>query len=85
MNTASAAANSNNPRPRSASEEPRAQRTWIAVLAAAIAGVLLLLITPFPRGFQGETTGDAALVSQVENALDSGHWHHVAAAKIRWR
>ncbi|GEB21786.1 serine hydrolase domain-containing protein [Brevibacterium aurantiacum] len=82
MNTASAAANSNNPRPRSASEEPRAQRTWIAVLAAAIAGVLLLLITPFPRGFQGETTGDAALVSQVENALDSGHWHHVAAAKI---
>ncbi|WP_231443697.1 serine hydrolase domain-containing protein [Brevibacterium zhoupengii] len=82
MNTATASESSNTPRPHSAPDESGTQRTWVAVLTAGIVGVLLLLITPFPRGFQGETTGDAALVSQVENALDSGHWHHVAAAKI---
>ena len=64
--------------PRSAT--PR--RGIIAIIAAVVAAALLLLITPLPRGFQGEPTGDATLVSEVENVLGSKHWHHVSAAKI---
>lgn len=58
------------------------RRGLAAIIAAVIVGTLLVLITPFPRGFQGETTGDAALVEQVEETLGRQHWHHVAAAKI---
>lgn len=52
------------------------------MIAAAAVAVLLLVITPLPRGFQGEPTGDPTFVSEVENVLGSKHWHHVAAAKI---
>ncbi|SMX83689.1 CubicO group peptidase, beta-lactamase class C family [Brevibacterium sp. 239c] len=64
----------------SRSAPPR--RRIIAIIAAVVAAALLLLITPLPRGFQGEPTGDATLVSEVENVLGSKHWHHVSAAKI---
>ena len=53
-----------------------------AIIAAVLAAALLVLITPFPRGFQGEPTGDAAFVDELEATLGSKHWHHVAAAKI---
>ncbi|WP_350269948.1 serine hydrolase domain-containing protein [Brevibacterium sp. CBA3109] len=66
-----------------ATTDPSPPRRGIsAVMAAAIATGLLLLITPFPHGFQGEPTGSAAFVDEVEKALGSKHWHHFAAAKI---
>lgn len=58
------------------------RRRFAAIIAAVIIGALLVLITPFPRGFQGETTGNAALVDKVEESLGRQHWHHVAAVKI---
>lgn len=66
------------PRPRTVPPS----RRFAAIIAAVIIGGLLVLITPFPRGFQGETTGNAALVEQVEETLGRQHRHHVAAAKI---
>ena len=52
------------------------------MIAGVVVAVLLLLITPLPREFQGEPTGDATFVNEVETTLGSKHWHHVAAAKI---
>lgn len=60
----------------------RPRRRLVAAIAAVVAAALILLATPLPRGFQGEATGDPRLVSEIENALGSKHWHHVAAAKI---
>ncbi|WP_166974968.1 serine hydrolase domain-containing protein [Brevibacterium atlanticum] len=58
------------------------RRRMTAFAAAAIAAALLAVITPWPRGFQGTPTGDAALMSALEGALGSKHWQHVAAARI---
>ncbi|RBP67140.1 CubicO group peptidase (beta-lactamase class C family) [Brevibacterium sanguinis] len=58
------------------------RRTTAAAVAAALVAALLLLITPFPRGFQGDPTGDARLRTEVTGVLGSGHWHHLAAARI---
>ena len=52
------------------------------MIAAAVVAALLLLITPLPRGFQGEPTGDATFANELETTLGSKHWHHVSAAKI---
>ena len=66
--------------PRHSPAPPRRRLT--AILTAAIAVVLLLLITPLPRGFQGEPTGDPTLLGELEGALGSAHWQHIAAAKV---
>lgn len=58
------------------------RRVLIAVIAATVTAVVLAAITPWPRGFQGTPTGDAELMSELEEALGSRHWQHVAAARI---
>ncbi|WP_180957567.1 serine hydrolase, partial [Brevibacterium aurantiacum] len=54
----------------------------IAVIAATVTAAVLAAITPWPRGFQGTPTGDAELMAELEDALASQHWQHVAAARI---
>src|SRR5699024_8694017 len=66
----------------SAKPEPSPRRRIAALVAAALTAVVLSAITPWPRGFQGTPTGDAALMSEVAQALGGGHWQHVAAARI---
>ncbi|MFE1082146.1 serine hydrolase domain-containing protein [Brevibacterium sediminis] len=58
------------------------RRMGFALLAAALTAAVLAAITPWPRGFQGTPTGDAELVTELEDALGSQHWQHVAAARI---
>lgn len=60
----------------------RPPRRRIALLAAALTAAVFAAITPWPRGFQGEPTGDAVLMAELEDALGSNHWQHVAAARI---
>ena len=66
----------------SAAAPPPPRRIGIALLAAALTAAVLAAITPWPRGFQGTTTGDAELMAGLEDALGSQHWQHVAAARI---
>lgn len=80
MDIGTEALHSRTSHPTPSTAPPR--RRFAAIIAAVITGTLLLLITPFPRGFQGETTGNAALVEQIEETLGRQHWHHVAAARI---
>ncbi|WP_101652962.1 serine hydrolase domain-containing protein [Brevibacterium ihuae] len=49
-----------------------------AVAAIAVVGLVLALITPFPRSLPAGT-GDAALVEDVRTALDGGPGHHALA------
>lgn len=58
------------------------RRVLIAVIAATVTAAVLAAITPWPRGFQGTPTGDAELMAELEDALGSQHWQHVAAARI---
>lgn len=58
------------------------RRMLIAVIAATVTAAVLAAITPWPRGFQGAPTGDAELMTELEDALGSQHWQHVAAARI---
>ena len=58
------------------------RRMGFALLAAALTAAVLAAITPWPRGFQGTPTGDAELMTELEDALGSQHWQHVAAARI---
>jgi CubicO group peptidase (beta-lactamase class C family) len=58
------------------------RRRIAAIIAAALTAVVLAAITPWPRGFQGAPTGDAALMAELDEALGSKHWQHVAAARI---
>lgn len=58
------------------------RRAIAASIATVIIAAALVLTTPFPRGFQGETTGSDGFVEELEDTLGSKHWHHVAAAKI---
>ena len=58
------------------------RRMGIALLAAALTAAVLAAITPWPRGFQGAPTGDAELMAELEDALGSQHWQHVAAARV---
>jgi CubicO group peptidase (beta-lactamase class C family) len=58
------------------------RRVLIAVIAATVTAAVLAAITPWPRGFQGTPTGDAALMTALEDALGSQHWQHVAVARI---
>lgn len=58
------------------------RRRIIALIVAALTAAVLAAITPWPRGFQGAPTGDAALMAELEGALGSKHWQHVAAARI---
>lgn len=66
----------------SAKPEPPPRRRITALIAAALTAAVLAAITPWPRGFQGTPTGDAALMGEVAHALGGGHWQHVAAARI---
>src|SRR5699024_12731014 len=66
----------------SAKPEPSPRRRIAALVAAALTAVVLSALTPWPRGFQGTPTGDAALMSAVAQALGGDHWQHVAAARI---
>ncbi|MGC2942017.1 MULTISPECIES: serine hydrolase domain-containing protein [unclassified Brevibacterium] len=63
-----------------AAKPPR--RRMAGFVAAAITAALLAALTPWPRGFQGAPTGDAAFMSELEETLGSKHWQHVAAARI---
>lgn len=65
--------------PATAGRLPR--RMGFALLAAALTAAVLAAITPWPRGFQGTPTGDAELMTELEDALGSRHWQHVAAAR----
>lgn len=67
--------------PPSQSTTASPSRGVAAIITAVSIAALLLLITPFPRGFQGEITGTAGFAEEVEGTLGSKHWHHVAAAK----
>ncbi|WP_432790083.1 serine hydrolase domain-containing protein [Brevibacterium sp. K11IcPPYGO002] len=58
------------------------RRLGIALLAASLTAAVLAAITPWPRGFQGAPTGDPELMAELEDALGSRHWQHVAAAHI---
>lgn len=58
------------------------RRMGFALLAAALTAAVLAAITPWPRGFQGTPTGHAELMTELEDALGSQHWQHVAAARI---
>jgi CubicO group peptidase (beta-lactamase class C family) len=58
------------------------RRRIVAIIATAVTAAVLAAITPWPRGFQGAPTGDAALMGELEDALGSKHWQHVAAARI---
>ncbi|WP_169253579.1 serine hydrolase domain-containing protein [Brevibacterium sp. 'Marine'] len=58
------------------------RRVLIAVIAATVTAAVLAAITPWPRGFQGAPTGDPELMAELEDALGSRHWQHVAAAHI---
>ncbi|MCM1010984.1 MULTISPECIES: serine hydrolase domain-containing protein [unclassified Brevibacterium] len=58
------------------------RRRAIAVTAAALTAIVAVLLTPLPRGFQGDVTGDEALMEATAAALGSGHWQHVAVAKV---
>ncbi len=58
------------------------RRLGIALLAAALTAAVLAAITPWPRSFQGAPTGDPELKAELEDALGSQHWQHVAAARI---
>src|SRR5699024_8609076 len=66
----------------SAKPEPSPRRRIAALVAAALTSVVLSATAPWPRGFQGTPPGDAALMSEVAQALGGGHWQHVAAARI---
>src|SRR5699024_8605745 len=61
---------------------PALRRRSVALAAAALTAVALAALTPWPRGFQGTPTGDAELMAEVEQALGSKHWQHIAAARI---
>lgn len=58
------------------------RRMGFALLAAALTAAVLAAIIPWPRGFQGTPTGDAELMTELEDALGSQYWQHVAAARI---
>ena len=58
------------------------RRLGIALLAASLTAAVLAATTPWPRGFQGAPTGDPELIAELEDALGSRHWQHVAAARI---
>jgi CubicO group peptidase (beta-lactamase class C family) len=58
------------------------RRRIIALAAAMLTAVALAALTPWPRGFQGTPTGDAELMAELEQALGSKHWQHIAAARI---
>lgn len=70
--------------PGTIEDEPRRppRRVWAAGMIAALTAIGLLLITPLPRGFQGEVTGDAALMEATAEALGSSHWNHVAVVRV---
>lgn len=74
--------NSPNVNPTSAAAGRPPRRVLIAVIAATVTAAVLAAITPWPRGFQGTPTGDAELMTELEDALGSQHWQHVAAARI---
>lgn len=50
-----------------------------AVAAIAALGLVLAVLTPFPRALPTATTGDAALAEEVRTALDGGPGHHALA------
>ena len=58
------------------------RRLGIALLAASLTAAVLAAITPWPRGFQGAPTGEPELMAELEDALGSRHWQHVAAARV---
>ena len=58
------------------------RRRAIAITAAVLTAIVAVLLTPLPRGFQGDATGDEALMEATAAALGSGHWQHVAVAKV---
>lgn len=66
----------------SASASPAPRRRWAALIVAGLTAAALAALTPWPRGFQGAPTGDAALMAEVTRTLGSNHWQHVAAARI---
>jgi CubicO group peptidase (beta-lactamase class C family) len=61
---------------------PAPRRRAVALAVAALTAVALAALTPWPRGFQGTPTGDAELMAEVEQALGSKHWQHIAAARV---
>lgn len=67
--------------PHTQTGHPPRRRILPVVIAASVA-LALLLITPFPRGFQGEVTGDPALMDAAAEALGSGHWNHLAVVRV---
>ncbi|TSI11533.1 serine hydrolase [Brevibacterium aurantiacum] len=80
MDTSTNASHTSTPPPHP--KRATSQRRPTAIIAAVITAALLAVITPLPRGFQGQATGNAGLVKEVEETLGSAHWHHVAAAKV---
>lgn len=58
------------------------RRRILPLLVAALAAAGLLIITPLPRGFQGQTTGDPELLNATAEALGSSHWNHIAVVKV---
>ena len=50
----------------SASASPPPRRRWAALIVAGLTAAALAALTPWPRGFQGAPTGDAALMAEVE-------------------
>lgn len=50
-----------------------------AVAAIAALGLVLAVLTPFPRALPTATTGDSALAEEVRTALDGGPGHHALA------
>ena len=65
------------------------RRRAIAITAAALTAIVAVLLTPLPRGFQGDVTGDEALMEATAGA----RWgralsickHHPWARSLRER